>query len=203
MQSGELGTWLAVIGGIGGAVGVWVGGYLVTRFASNNETLQLKLMALFSFLLMFSVACIYLSPQKHLALAFLLLSNFIGMLSLGPIYALIQGLIPDSMRAIAVAVVYLIINFIGMGLGPLSVGILSDLFSSLSLADPLGYASLVIQPICLVACIYLLRASKTVAQDLVGYDPGDSPNRAGEVGSSNALRKNLIKNTVPSGIKIS
>lgn len=201
MQSGELGTWLAVIGGIGGAVGVWAGGYLVTRFASNNETLQLKLMALFSFLLMFSVSCIYLSPQKHLALAFLLLSNFIGMLSLGPIYALIQGLIPDSMRAMAVAVVYLIINFIGMGLGPLSVGILSDLFSSLSLADPLGYASLVIQPVCLVACIYLLRASKTVTLDLVAYDPEGSSNRAGAVDNNHEPEKRLIKNAVSSGVK--
>jgi hypothetical protein len=44
----------------------------------------------------------------------------------GPTYAAVQGLAPLRMRATAAALLLFLLNFIGMGLGPLIVGTLND-----------------------------------------------------------------------------
>ncbi len=46
LKSGELGTWLAAIYGLGGAVGMYLGGALASRYAAHNERVQLKAMAI-------------------------------------------------------------------------------------------------------------------------------------------------------------
>lgn len=45
---------------------------------------------------------------------------------LGPTFALIQGLAPLRMRALWAAVTLLVINLIGLGLGPTMIGVISD-----------------------------------------------------------------------------
>ena len=47
---------------------------------------------------------------------------------LGPTFAMLQGLAPLRMRAMWAAITLLVINLVGLGLGPTSIGILSDLF---------------------------------------------------------------------------
>ena len=41
-------------------------------------------------------------------------------------FALIQSLVPERMRAMSIALLFLCANLIGIGLGPLAVGALSD-----------------------------------------------------------------------------
>jgi len=45
----------------------------------------------------------------------------------GPTFALMQRLVTNEMRATTLALVMLLANLIGMGIGPQVVGILSDL----------------------------------------------------------------------------
>lgn len=60
---------------------------------------------------------------------------------------MVQTLSPVQMRAVSSAVKMLCLNLIGLGLGPLLVGVLSDLLSSLygddALSVALAYFSLV------------------------------------------------------------
>lgn len=60
---------------------------------------------------------------------------------------MVQTLSPVQMRAVSSAVKRLCLNLIGLGLGPLLVGVLSDLLSSLygddALSVALAYFSLV------------------------------------------------------------
>jgi hypothetical protein len=70
------------------------------------------------------------------AVAALLLFAFppvLNTLWYGPGYAAVQGLVRPQTRATATAVLLFIINLIGLGLGPLGVGAVSDLISG-----PLG-----------------------------------------------------------------
>jgi len=46
---------------------------------------------------------------------------------LGPTFAMLQGLAPLRMRAMWAAITLLVINLVGLGLGPTSIGVLSDL----------------------------------------------------------------------------
>ena len=56
---------------------------------------------------------------------------------LGPFIAVAHSLVPASMRALNSAIVLFMLNLIGLGFGPLVVGIISDL-----LAPSMGIESL-------------------------------------------------------------
>ena len=58
---------------------------------------------------------------------------------LGP---LIQGLAPLRMRALWAAVTLLVINLVGLGLGPTAIGVISDLLRPAFGEDSLRYAML-------------------------------------------------------------
>ncbi len=61
-----------------------------------------------------------------------------------PVYALIQRLAPIRMRALAVAVFFFFINLIGLGGGPLVVGVLSDFFAPVWQQESLRYTMLIL-----------------------------------------------------------
>ena len=48
---------------------------------------------------------------------------------MGPAIAMVQTLSPAHMRAVSSAIMMLCLNLIGLGLGPLLVGVLSDVMS--------------------------------------------------------------------------
>ena len=65
---------------------------------------------------------------------------------LGPTFALIQGLAPLRMRALWAAITLLVINLVGLGLGPMAIGMISD-----ALRPSYGEGSLRIAMICFAA----------------------------------------------------
>jgi MFS family permease len=166
LKTGELGTWFAIIYGIGGLLGTYYGGELASRFAANNERLQLKVIAITYSIIAALSAFLYLSPNHYLAFGWMALAAVGGAAANGPLFATIQTLVPDRMRAMSIALIYLVSNLIGMGLGPLAVGVLSDALRPLFAEESLRYALLVMCPGYLWGAWYLWRASKTVARDL-------------------------------------
>lgn len=180
LKTGELGTWLAVIYGFGGMVGTYLGGELASRHAANDERSQLKAMAIavasFGLLSIF----IYLSSNQYLAFALLGLAS-VGMYATsGPLFATIQTLVPDRMRAMSIALVYLFANLIGMGLGPLAAGALSDAFRPWAGEESLRYALLVLSPGYFWGGWHLWLASETVTRDMVAVhlNEGAAPSKS-------------------------
>lgn len=166
MQTGKLGTWLALIYGLGGLLGTYLGGELAARHALNNERLQLKTMALTYCCFSAVSVGIYLSRTPEMALALMGL-NAVGMAAVGaPMFATIQTLIPSHMRAMSIALLYLVANLVGLGLGPLLAGVLSDAFRSWAGEESLRYALLALSPGYLWAAWHVWRASRTVDHDL-------------------------------------
>jgi len=166
LQTGELGTWFAVIYGVCGTLGAYLSGEWAARRAIRNEHLQLKAMAVAYCSFSFISACIYLSPTAGIAFVFLGLAT-IGFYTInGPLFAIIQSLVPERMRAMSIALVLLFGNLIGMGLGPLVAGILSDFFRQWAGEESLRYALLTLCPGYLWTGWHLWRASRTVVRDL-------------------------------------
>jgi len=166
LSPGELGTWFAVIYGIGGTAGVYIGGEWASRHAVNNERLQLQIMALMYCAFAVISTCVYLSRTPHLALGLLGIAAFGGSTVAAPLFATVQTLVPNRMRATAVAVVYLFSNLIGMGLGPLASGVLSDVLRPWVGVESLRYALLILSPGYLWAGWHLWRAGRSVRSDL-------------------------------------
>jgi MFS family permease len=166
LQTGELGTWFALIHGGGGLLGVWLGGELASRYAVHNERVQLKAMGLIYGVFGLVSAGIYLSPNPYLAFALMGIGSLAVSTVLGPLLATIQTLVPDRMRAISIAIIYLFANLVGMGLGPVVAGVLSDAFQSWAGEESLRYSLLALSPGYLWGGWHLWRAAKTVREDL-------------------------------------
>jgi MFS transporter, Spinster family, sphingosine-1-phosphate transporter len=169
LNSGELGTWLAIVYTVTGVVGQHCGGVWVSRYAATNERLQLRAMAImnagFNSIIW---SLIYMSPNYYTAFAFMGLSTLGGNTIVGPMYAMTQTLVPPRMRATATALILLFANLIGMGLGPLAAGVVSDALRPLFGEESLRYALLSLTPGYLWMSWHLWQASKTVTTDLAG-----------------------------------
>jgi MFS family permease len=170
MRSDELGVWMGLIISIGGMIGVLSGGYIANRWFAGNERGQMRMSAVSIALSFPCYIAFLLLPQKHLALAMLLPTMLVFNLFVASTYALMQRLVPDAMRATTMAVIMLLYNLIGMGVGPQAVGILSDLFSPIAGSESLRYAMLIVSVVALWAAYHFWQAGRTVEEDLVHAD---------------------------------
>lgn len=176
LETGELGTWMALVYGVGGLLGTYVGGEVAARYAPNNERLQLRGMAVLYSLLAVISASVYLMPEHRLAFAALAVAA-IGAASVnGPLFAATQTLVPPNMRAMSIAIVLFFSNLIGLGFGPLLAGALSDALRHEFGEESLRYALLAMCPGYFWCTWHLWRASRTVLVD-VAADQGVEGNR--------------------------
>jgi hypothetical protein len=76
-------------------------------------------------------------------------------------------LVEDEMRATMLAVVMLLANLIGMGVGPQLVGILSDTLRPAFGADSLRFSMLVMSFTAWLAAYHFWRAGESVSADLI------------------------------------
>lgn len=166
LNTGELGTWFVCIQGLGALIGTYVGGQWASRRAANNEPLQLKAMAIMYSSFGALSAFVYLSPTYPVAFALMAVATIGGATTAGPLFATIQTLVPERMRATSIALIYFFANLIGMGLGPLAAGTLSDLLRPVFGEESLRYALLALCPGYVWAGWHLWRASRTVSRDL-------------------------------------
>jgi MFS transporter, Spinster family, sphingosine-1-phosphate transporter len=174
MKTGELGSWFAVIWGLGGALGVYLGGEWAVRRAAGNERQQLRGCAIaFSFFAVLTAAA-FLARDRYWAFGALLLAAIGGNLAQGPLFATTQTLVPPRMRAMSIALVYLFANLIGMGLGPLFAGVLSDELRPWLGEESLRYALVALCPGYFWAAWHMWRAGNTVARDLEGARRADA-----------------------------
>jgi predicted MFS family arabinose efflux permease len=175
MSTGELGGWLALNWGVGNAIGTFAGGYLTRRATVNPERKQLQIMAFVTALYVGVNSAMLFSTDKHVALALMFVATLINALAMAPWFALLQSLAPENGRATAVAAVFLVGNLIGLGLGPLLVGMLSDGLHHAYGNDSLRIALLICAPGYFWVAAQYYRASRTVTADLSDLrseDPG-------------------------------
>jgi MFS family permease len=166
LATGELGMWFAVILGVGGSLGTYLGGVWAGRYAVRNERLQLVVCGLSCVFYAGLNAYSFLAPNYYLAFVAMALANIGGSVGIGPMLATMQTLVAPRMRAMSIALVYLFANLIGMGLGPLAVGALSDAMQPSLGDESLRYALVILCPGYLWAAWHFWRAGKTVAHDL-------------------------------------
>ncbi len=135
----DAGLYLGLIGVFGGGLGTISSGLLVDRLARRDKRWQLWLPAIGIFLALPTQLAFLLWPAEHrlvmgdvdlpFALVFMALSAVFASFWIAPSYAAVQNLVPQCWRTQASALMLLAINLLGMGLGPLLVGMLSDLLS--------------------------------------------------------------------------
>lgn len=170
----DAGLYLGLVGAVCGGVGAVLGGLLCDRMAAHNPVWQLRLPAigiLISFplqvaFLMWPAADTVLIGSKAVPVAILImaLSAIFAGFWVGPTYAAVQNLVPPYWRAQASALLLLAFNLLGMGLGPLVVGVLSDVLEPSYGNESIRYALVWSLLTALVGAFLYWKGSRHYAQ---------------------------------------
>ena len=166
MSASEVGTWFALTYGGLGFLGTWLGGFLAIRYAACKESIQMRGCTLIFGVSGLLYLGVFLSPNQYMAVGCLSAVAMISFMCNGVIFSAIQSLVPDSMRAVTLAFIFLLANLVGLGIGPLAVGALSDLFEPSYAQDSLRYAMAVFAPGVAWVGYFYWRASKTIEADI-------------------------------------
>lgn len=158
---------VAPIGGIMGTISAVGGGRLADRLARRHGLhAQSWMVAILKLIALPFALSFYLIPVPALAITAYFVALLFQNSYLGPTFALIQGLAPVRLRALWAAITLLVINLIGLGLGPTLVGVISDaLAPSLGKAEALRWAMLLLGAVTPWAIFHYWRAGVLLKRD--------------------------------------
>lgn len=167
MEVQVIGTALGLIGLGVGIPGIVLGGYLCDQLSARDPRWYLWIPTLGAVIgIPFTVGFLFL-PEPRLALAAYSVHSMMNMAYIAPVFALMQGTVPLRLRSLAVAVHLFIANLIGLGLGPVLVGGLSDWLQPRYGLQAIRYTMLLAAITNVVACVFYLRSARTVEDDLI------------------------------------
>lgn len=142
----QAGAILGLVLGLAGMLGALTGGVLSDRVARDGNHKIPRLLALTTLIAVPILAVAFHVPELLLSLPVFFVPIFLINFYLGPSLGLVQTLSPVPMRAVSAALVMLSINLIGLGIGPVLIGVVSDLlepvFPDRGLALALSFAAL-------------------------------------------------------------
>jgi MFS family permease len=169
-SAGFLGLALGLIGGTAGVVGAWLGGVLADRLGARDLRAYVMVPAIASLVTIpIFITAVSLDAPMH-AIGFLSINALLATLWYGPVYATAQSIVEPHMRATASAVLLLIINLIGLGLGPVAVGLLSDVLAGqmgLGEAQGVRWALIVSATLGLAAFGLFWAARNSIREEMV------------------------------------
>jgi len=144
MSLAEIGLYLGLILGIAGGLGFAGGGWVADKVATRQRKYSLwsvSAATMFAWLFVFPI---YLLDNAYWVLAAFVMPAIFSNFYLATTFAQVQGLVGLRMRAVASALLLFLLNNIGLGLGPMFTGILSDLLRESFGDDSLRYSLLLV-----------------------------------------------------------
>lgn len=157
----------AFVIGVAASIGSFAGGALVSRYAVRDRRFLVLIPAGALALAAPFNALVLQAPEALLAAALALVPAALGAMWYGPLFAAVQNLVEPRMRALATAVMLLVVNLIGLGGGPTLAGQLSTHFAqAYGPADGLRLALLLMLGAQLLAALVMAAAALTIRADL-------------------------------------
>jgi predicted MFS family arabinose efflux permease len=169
-----IGFWLGIIYGIAGGLGFFLGGFFADRIGAQGHRRALTFIGVATTISALFYAAVFLSSTLTWCLSLLVLPTVIANFYLAPVLSQTQSLVSLRMRAVASSLMLLIINVIGLLIGPAVTGFVSDSLRPSQGDESLRYALLIVSVILLPVAAWCYRqAGKTIDQDLQRADEKD------------------------------
>jgi MFS family permease len=179
MGLAQAGRWLAFASIAGGLLGTFLGGKLSDVLANRTGDARWPLwVPAITLLLNLPVGvCLFLASDVPVVIVLLTINIALGSVYLAPSIATTQRLVGLRERALAASILFFLLNLIGLGLGPIATGHVSDTLreyfmdqgagAAAAAADGLRFAMLLMLVANLASAILYLRAARTVRAELV------------------------------------
>lgn len=148
--------------GIGGAM--FASGRIIDRFTRTSKRAYALVPATsLACAIPFFLAFVW-APSWHLALLFLVATMFLNYFYLSSVVTLIQEEVRPDQRVMSGALLLMVMNFIGLGLGPTYVGAVSDHFHAISPGHSLQLALYALTPFYVLAILLFLWLARVLEQ---------------------------------------
>jgi MFS family permease len=162
-----IGFWLGIIYGIAGGLGFFLGGYLADRIGRRSHRQALSFLAAATAIATLFNASVFLASTVVACLSLLVVPSVIANFYLAPVLSQTQSLVSLRMRAVASSLVLLVINVIGLLIGPPVTGLISDLLRASQGDESMRYALLIVSVVLLpIAALCYWQAGKSIEADL-------------------------------------
>lgn len=167
MSTGEAGTWLAIFAGVG-TIGTFLGGYLADRLSARNKDRRwyLWVPGIATLVMVPFQFFGYLAPSLWVAIPTFGIMVIFASFFFGPSFAMTQALVTLRMRAVAASILLFVQTLIGLGLGPLFTGIISDILAPALGSDSLRYALVIVGLVNIWAAGHYFWGARTLRRDL-------------------------------------
>lgn len=167
MEIAVLGRWLGLILGISGGAGFFFGGYIADHLGTAGQKRSLRFIAMTIFVSTGLLLLMFLAKTWLAVLLLFVVPAATSNVYLAPVLAQTQSLVSLPMRSVASALVLLVINVIGLALGPWITGSLSDYLEPQFANESMRYSLLIVVVVILPwATWHFYRASVHIDNDL-------------------------------------
>jgi len=171
MPISEIGVYLGLLYGIGGGLGFAGGGYVADKLGRDDKKWSLWGVAIATLIAWVLIFPVFLLENVYWALALFFLPIVFSNFYLATTFAQVQSMVGLRMRAVASAFVLLILNIIGLGLGPQVTGLLSDWFVGPFGSESMRYSLLIIAAVVGPwSALHYFIAGKHISFDLARAD---------------------------------
>jgi predicted MFS family arabinose efflux permease len=164
MSLGEIGAWLSVTLAAGLGAGLWASGVLTDRFAGRDPRAYALLPAAGLLLGAPMLCTATLADDWRTALPLFGITLALSIFYLAPTLAAVQHLAPPGQRSTASALMLLCLNLIGLGGGPLLIGLASDWAAAAHGAASLRVAFQALVPVFVLASLASLGAARVLGR---------------------------------------
>jgi len=166
MEIASIGLWLGITVGFGGIIGTFSGGWLADRLSHKNIKWYFWVPLIASLInIPLSLGLFFLNDTTIVLILYFFVALLTAMF-LGPCIAVSHNLVNAKMRAQASAILFLILNLIGLGLGPLAIGFVSDLLTPTYGVESLRWAFCITFITNATGIILFYMAAKNYQRDL-------------------------------------
>ena len=171
MSLSTIGVYLGLILGIAGGLGFAGGGFIADKIGQKSHRLALRAIAISLIGAWVFTFPVYLASSAQDSLMFFVVPAIFSNVYLATTFAQTQSLVPLRMRAVASALILFLINIVGLGLGPLLAGILSDYLSHSYGNESLRYSLLIIGAVLTPwTALHYFMAGNYIERDLARVD---------------------------------
>lgn len=171
MPNLEIGQVYGLVAGIGGLAGTFAGGWLSDKLAyrHNNQNWYIWIPLISTLAAVpFAVNTFLVMDSGMAAALSWFVPVFFGGFYLAPCIAMTHGMVGLRMRALSSAVLFFIVNLVGLGLGPILTGYVADLLSPEYGTDGIRYAMTLTILVNVWCAYHYYICTKTLKQSLAG-----------------------------------
>ncbi len=165
LNSASTGLFLGIAYGVIGVAGTLIGGAMGDRFGQRDARWRLWLPALVLLAAMPLTLGAWFAPSASTSVALLAGTKFANLFYFGPIFVALHSIAPTNARGTASAVLLFFNSLVGISVGPLAVGLLSDWLQPSFGQMSLRYALCLVIVTQLWAAVHFFIAARSIRQD--------------------------------------